>query len=62
MTDARLRIIFAGVFALTSLALAGILRISGAGTPEWLPPMITAALFYGLGQAQTNGGLGSAKK
>lgn len=58
MTDARLRIMFASAFSLAGLGLAGLLELAGTGTPIWLPPMITGALGYAFGQAQTNGGLG----
>ena len=58
MTDARLRIISAIVFSLAGLGMALVLELASTGTPMWLPPMITGALGYAFGQAQTNGGLG----
>jgi integral membrane sensor domain MASE1 len=55
MNQVTMRLLFAGTFSLVGLGVAALLEAIGAGTPEWLPPMITLALGYGLGHVQANG-------
>lgn len=55
MTKAMVRILFAGAFAVISLAGALVLEFTGTEVPTWLIAVIATAAGYVFGHASENG-------
>lgn len=54
MSNATIRILFAGVFAFASLMGAIAAEVWGSGAPEWLIVTVTAAVTYIYGHTTAN--------
>ena len=55
VNNATIRIVFSGLFALSSLVGAILLRLSGEAVDEWLVAVIVGSMTYMFGHVQANG-------